>query len=63
MKIEFGKVYENRKGDLRKIVSYLNTDRGPWCVIDNEGAEYTEEGYFQANAGSVYDLVKEVHLQ
>lgn len=59
MKLEVGKKYKNRRGEELEIIRHYDNGLGFPFVGDDE-CTYTEEGLYNLDAVSPYDLVEEI---
>ena len=58
IKLEVGKTYRNRKGEVVKIIE---TNDSIWPFVGDNEESYNEQGrYYSANWSSPYDLIEEV---
>lgn len=62
MKLEVGKKYRNRKGDIVEIVTKTNDSKFPYVGLEFQPAEvyYTEVGTYYDTGSSLSDLVEEI---
>ena len=57
IKLELGKTYRNRKGEVRTIEFYV--PGAVFCFIDNKGDIYTDQGNFGHDGKeSQFDLIE-----
>lgn len=59
MKLEVGKTYVDRIGNLHKIVEYSGDTNDVYPYMDNYGREYTSTGNFYLVVEDDFDLVEE----
>lgn len=58
LKLEVGKTYLNRYGDVIKIIHY-NPDAEYYPYLGDNGVTYAKDGYYYTNCKSSYNLFTE----